>query len=186
MGLLHQLVMLFVQWSCEYLAAPGSGCSPEMDSGEHNHGFQGLSCSMDITRSRHRQTSWTWIFGSWWVRVKKSFSGCPRFCMESLEVPKSTVSPFKTDKSPRIRVCLAQAYTFSTYWQIDRLSINYSQCLGSDLSSQEKYTLVFAFECMSCFFGLRRSEGLRVRVWTHKLDAVFQQFENWEIFSSQI
>jgi hypothetical protein len=44
--------MLFVQFSCEYLAAPDSGCSRERDSGERDHGLQELSCSMDITRSR--------------------------------------------------------------------------------------------------------------------------------------
>jgi hypothetical protein len=51
-----QLVMLFVQLSFEYLAALGSGCSPERDSGERDHGLQELSCSMDIAQSKHRQT----------------------------------------------------------------------------------------------------------------------------------
>ena len=57
-----QLVMLFVRWSCEYLAAPSSGCLLERDIGERDCGLQGLSCNMGRTRSRHRQTSWTIAF----------------------------------------------------------------------------------------------------------------------------
>ena len=47
-----QLVMLFVQWSCEYLAAPNSAYSLERDNGERDRCLQGLSCNMGRARSR--------------------------------------------------------------------------------------------------------------------------------------